>query len=213
MNKVTEDLYRRHHQAGNRENFSYFEKQRSRELIKLIGKGKKIIDLGCRDGTLTKYFTKGNEVFGVDIDQELLTKCRNRLGIRTKHYDLNSPKWPFKKNYYDVVVAGEILEHLFNPEEVLKKIKSLLNSSGMLIGSVPNSFHILDRIGFVFGKTPRGYIDPTHVNMFSVSSLRLLLSQHFSSVSIIPITVDKFLALTKILPSLFADDLFFMARI
>lgn len=210
--KITEQIYQKHHSRENREGFSYFETQRAKVLTKLIGKGKKIIDLGCRDGIFTRYFTKNNEVLGVDIDKKLLMKCHRNLGIKVQYYDLNSYTWPFNKNYYDVVVAGEILEHLYNPKQIVKKAKMLLKKNGMFIGSVPNSFHILDRIGFLFGKVPRGYADPTHVNMFSTTSLRQLLSQYFSKVVIIPVTVDKYSFLAKILPSFFADDLVFNAQ-
>lgn len=208
---ITEELYREHHRIGSREGFSYFEGQRARELIKLIGTGKKVLDLGCRDGTLTQYFITGNEVLGVDIDKKLLLKAHDRFGIQTKHYDLNAPTWPFKKDYYDVVVAGEVLEHLFNLEAVVKRIRALLSDDGMFVGSVPNAFHILDRLRFILGKVPRSYSDPTHVNMFSVTLLQSLLSPHFPKVSIIPITVDKFQLLANMFPSLFADDLFFVA--
>lgn len=211
--KVTEYIYRKHHFQKKREGFSYFEKQRAREFIKLIDKGKKILDLGCRDGTLTQYFAKGNQVLGVDIDKKMLTKCHSRLGIQVEQYDLNTFSWPFKKNFYDVVLAGETLEHLCYPEQVVKKITTLLNKNGVFVGSVPNSFHVLDRIRFIFEKTPRGYIDSTHVNVFSVSSLRQLLSQYFSKVSIIPVTTDRYSLIAKILPSFFADDLIFVAEI
>ena len=49
-----------------------------------MGKNKKVLDLGCRDGTLTRHFIEQNEVTGMDIDKMALEDCKNNLNIETK---------------------------------------------------------------------------------------------------------------------------------
>lgn len=205
-------VYRYHHDKKSRENFAFFEKDRGELFARLIGIGKKVLDLGCRDGTLTKYYSRGNYILGVDIDTHLLEKCRQSLGIKTLEFNLNKEDWPWKKNYFDVVVAGEVLEHLYYPELVIRNVLKTLKPGGILLGSVPNSFHIFDRLGFLFGRSPRGFADETHVNLFSYGKIASLLGEYFFLVKITPLTGKKFYYLSLIWPSFFADDIVFWAK-
>ncbi len=205
-------VYRRHHLKNKRDGFTFWGEKRGKIFSRLISTQKKILDLGCRDGSLTNYYVSGNNIIGVDIDERLLSQCRENLGIKTMVFDLNSQNWPFQKESFDVVVAGEVMEHLFNPKDVLLKIKKLLKKNGLLVGSVPNSFHLIDRVKFIFGNPPRGFADETHVNIFSYHSLLNLLLGHFHEVSIIPVTVDRYGLLARILPTIFSDDLVFIAK-
>lgn len=189
-----------------------FEGQRGEIIRKQIGINKSILDIGCRDGTLTRYFSKKNKVTGVDVDKRLLKKCKKDLGIKTIAFDLNSEIWPFPLNHYDVVVAGEVLEHLYYPELVSMKIKKLLKPKGLFIGSVPHGFHLFDRLRFLRGIVPKSIHDPTHINIFSKGSLTNLLNRSFKTSKIISLSGPRFSTLARILPSLFSDDLIFIAH-
>jgi 2-polyprenyl-3-methyl-5-hydroxy-6-metoxy-1,4-benzoquinol methylase len=68
MDKNLSLLYEFHHKSLKKGNFSIWERERGLIFSQWIGKGKSILDLGCRDGTLTRYFTNGYFVSGVDID-------------------------------------------------------------------------------------------------------------------------------------------------
>jgi 2-polyprenyl-3-methyl-5-hydroxy-6-metoxy-1,4-benzoquinol methylase len=96
-------------------------------LKNFIGAGKKILDLGCRDGTLTKYYVEGNHVLGVDIDVKALEIAKKNLGVETLEMDLNGDWKELGDKTFDIIVAGEVLEHLYYPERVIKKIKERLN--------------------------------------------------------------------------------------
>ena len=99
--------------------------KRANIIQKIIGKGKKVLDLGCRDGSFTENYIDGNEVIGVDVDDVALSLCRERLGIQTFHLDLNESV-PFQNESFDVVVAGEIIEHLIFPELFIKEVNRVL---------------------------------------------------------------------------------------
>src|SRR5438093_1570312 len=77
------------------------------------GPGRHVLDLGCRDGALTQAYAGGNEVVGVDADREALAEAQ-KLGIETRWADLDDAL-PFEDGCFDVVVAGELLEHLRDP--------------------------------------------------------------------------------------------------
>jgi ubiquinone/menaquinone biosynthesis C-methylase UbiE len=183
-----------------------------------VGKGKRVLDLGCRDGSLTQYCAAGNAVTGVDIDQQALSLARDRLGISTIWLDLNRESLPFNDDSFDVVVAGEVLEHLVDPVLVVGEAYRVLTPSGAFIGSVPNSFHWRARLAFLTGHSIE---DPTHLHLFSRSKLLKLLGG-FESVELVSVggiggrllpILPTWLSQPAVrsLPTLFANDFLFRA--
>ncbi len=209
-----EEIYRKHHERGNRYGYLYCHGARSPYLKKWIGEGKKVLDLGCRDGMLTQSFAEGNDVLGVDIDQKALELIQKRLRIETKWLDLNA-EWPFAKHTFDCIVACEIMEHLYSLEGFLKHVSEALKPGGLFIGSVPNAFRMRNRMKFLFGKEYEN--DPTHVRQFSYSKLEKTLGSYFSRIEIIPLQgkVLPFIPVSNALPlvmnRLFAKDLLWRA--
>lgn len=149
-----------------------------------VVKGSTVLDLGCRDGTLTKYFIEGSTVIGGDIDDVALSLCEKNLGIKTYHIDLNQ-SLPFEDSFFDVVVAAEVMEHLIIPDILVREAFRVLKKGGMFIGTVPNAYRIKTRLYFVVGKPLTR--DPSHLRFFHFSSLQALLSKYFSSVKIVPL--------------------------
>ncbi len=207
---VIEKIYRNHHSKNREEGFVLLKEERGKIFKDAIGKGEKVLDIGCRDGYLTELFCKENDVLGVDIDGELLKKAGERLGIKTKQMDLNG-EWNLPNNYFDVVVAAEVIEHLYFPEEVLKKISAVLKPNGILVGSVPNAFSLKNRLRYLLGiKKNTPLSDPTHINHFSYKELKQLLNSFFDEVSIIPI--GRFAFLDKFFPGVFSFGLVFITK-
>jgi 2-polyprenyl-3-methyl-5-hydroxy-6-metoxy-1,4-benzoquinol methylase len=215
MNKdKLEAQYQAHHERGKRYGYLYCHGARGPYLQRWIGTGKKVLDLGCRDGMLTRFYAPGNAVIGVDIDRQALALAKKKLGIETMWVDLNS-EWPFPEQSFDAIVSCEIIEHLFCLEEFLNHISATLRPGGVFIGSVPNAFRIRNRLKFLLGNDFES--DPTHVRIFSYHKLEELLSRLFSTVEIFPIQ-GKILPFLKVSPSmpdvlnrLFAKDLLWRA--
>lgn len=211
QNKSLEKIYNNHHGIRNRRGFTLLEEIRGEMFSRLIGKNKSILDLGCRDGTLTRHFYKDNKVLGVDIDGELLSAAKESLGIEVLKMDLNSEWEEIGKMSFDVVVAGEVMEHLYYPSKVVERVIKRLNLGGMFIGSVPNAFHLKNRVRYLVGqKNNTPLADPTHINQFSASELYDVLSQQFKEVNIMGL--GKYKTLAKLYPSWFAYDLVFICQ-
>jgi 2-polyprenyl-3-methyl-5-hydroxy-6-metoxy-1,4-benzoquinol methylase len=215
MNKDQLEVhYRTHHERGKRYGYLYCHGARGPYLQQWIGEGKRVLDLGCRDGMLTRFYSEGNVVVGVDIDRKALDLAQKSLNIETKWVDLNT-EWPFAEESFDVIVACEIVEHLYSLDGFLSHVWASLRPNGLFIGSVPNAFRVRNRMKFLFGHEFES--DPTHVRMFSYSSLEETLSQLFSNVEIVPIQ-GKILPFLKVSPAmpnflnrLFAKDLLWRA--
>lgn len=208
-------VYQDHHERGDRYGYLYCHGARSPYLKDWIGQGGQVLDLGCRDGMLTEAFTAGNQVTGVDIDQKALALVQKRLDIETRWLDLNH-EWPFQKESFDVVVACEILEHLFLLEPMLTQIAATLRPGGTFIGSVPNSFRFRNRLKFLFGQEFDK--DPTHMRRFSYSKLEDLLGTLFTDIEIVPLggKIAPFIPVSVNAPQslnrLFAKDLLWRCK-
>lgn len=211
MNNSLQNIYESHHFKNRPQDFSILEKERSELLREYIGKGKKVLDIGCRDGTLTKHFIDGNSVLGVDIDDNLLKKAESNLHIKTLHIDLNGDWGELNNEKFDVIVAGEILEHLYYPEKIIEKVLKHLNDGGIFIGSIPNAFSLKNRLRYLAGtKKYTPLSDPTHINHFSYSEFKGLLGKYFDDVQIIGL--GRYKLLSKVFPSLVSFDFFFICE-
>lgn len=211
MNDSLEKIYRSHHASSRGEDFTLLGKERGAFLREHVGTGKRVADIGCRDGALTSTYAEGNEVLGVDIDAEALARAKDRLGIATLQMDLNGP-WSLPEKSFDAVVACEVVEHLYYPDLVIEKAAKLLVPGGVLVGSVPNAFSLANRLRYMRKQkrfTPLS--DPTHINHFTVSELEGLLANHFEEVQVIGL--GRFGRLAEALPQLMAFDLLFVARV
>lgn len=208
------EIYASHHAEKNRYDYLFCDGARAPYLKEWIGTGKKILDLGCRDGMLTQSFALGNTVIGADIDRQALVLIKQRLGIETHWIDLNA-EWPFPQGEFDVIVACELLEHVFFLDHVLDRIKGSLKKGGKVIGSVPNAFRMRNRWKFLLGQEFDR--DPTHVRLFSQKKLKQILEKKFQGIEIIPIQgkIAPFLSVSPLFPKrlnfLFAKDLLFQA--
>ena len=107
-NQSLSNIYKSHHLENDRGGVSIMKDDRALLLKKHVGQGKKVLDIGCRDGALTSSYHAGNEVLGIDIDDIALNKAKESLGIETQNIDLNQD-WELPKDSFDNVVAGEVL--------------------------------------------------------------------------------------------------------
>ena len=174
--RILSDFYSKHHLGGHRRNQSISEEKRSQIFKKWVGKNKKVMDMGCRDGILTRHFIEQNEVTGLDIDKLALEACKNNLNIETIWADF-SLQIPIPTSSFDVVIAGEVIEHLPYPEITISEVSRILKPEGLFIGSVPNSYHLKNRLRVLKGRLID--YDQTHLRAYNVMLLRQYLEKEF----------------------------------
>jgi SAM-dependent methyltransferase len=166
------EQYEKHHRERRAEGDFVFVPERIPLFQAAIGRGRRVLDLGCRSGAFTRHFLEGNEVVGLDVDRAALAKAAE-LGIETVVGDVEEPL-PFAEASFDAVVAGELLEHLRFPEALVGEVRRVLRPGGTFVGSVPNAFRVQSRLRFLRGRAPED--DPTHLHMLSPGAVRALLS-------------------------------------
>ncbi len=165
------ERYEEHHRERRGEGEFVFVPERIPLFQVAIGRGKRVLDLGCRSGALTRHFLDGNDVVGLDVDSAALAKAE-ALGIQPVQASVEEPL-PFDDASFDAVVAGELFEHLQFPDTLVAEIARVLRPGGVLVGSVPNAYRFQSRLRFLLGQAPED--DPTHLRMFSPAALRDLL--------------------------------------
>ena len=196
------ERYEEHHRARRDEGDFVFVPERIPVFQAAIGRGRRVLDLGCRSGALTQHFVEGNDVVGLDVDRAALEKAA-QLGIETVVANVDEPL-PFPDASFDAVVAGELLEHLQFPDGLVAEARRILRPGGVFVGSVPNAFRLQSRLRFLRGRPPED--DPTHLRMFSADAMRGLLAA-FDDVSI-GFVGGRY---RRISPRLLARDLVFSA--
>jgi SAM-dependent methyltransferase len=202
-----EQQYRAHHEANRSPEFVFCGPERRKLFGEIVGgPGKRVLDLGCRTGALTRAYSEGNEVVGVDIDREAMAQASADLGIETVWADVDEPL-PFPDASFDVAVAGELLEHVRHPALLVAEVARVLRPGGTFVASTPNGFRLKSRLRFLVGKTPEFADDPTHLRIYSEEMLADLfggwvdLRIRFVAGRLVPLH-----------PRLFANDIVVSAR-
>ena len=100
----------------------------------------KVLDVGYVSGDLHNSIRKkisGKNLFGLDTHVKKQTK---------NHRKGTAEKIPFEKNYFDCVVAGELIEHVKKPALFLKEANRVLKNNGLLIITTPNKKSLINRV-------------------------------------------------------------------
>src|SRR5262249_50249305 len=97
--------------------------------------------------------------------------------------DLNQPDWlaPLKdRENFDVLVAADVLEHVYQPLQVLTAMKQLLKPDGCVVISIPHVGHsaihacLLDED---FAYNSFGLLDRTHIRCFGIKNMQQLFDE------------------------------------
>lgn len=90
-------------------------RRRIEEIVRCVnGEGKSVLEVGCNEGFVSKSLLEdGCNVTSSDISDEMIQKAKDIFGLDVVKAD--ACKLPFEDKSFDIVVAGEVLEHTTNP--------------------------------------------------------------------------------------------------
>lgn len=145
-------------------------------MVELIGHNGDVLDVGCDTGYLGEVLaTRGNRVAGVEIDEVTAEAARQRLTeVFVADLEATDLVEHFGAGRFDVVVFGDVLEHLRDPLPVLRRARDLLKPGGSVVISTPNVAHGDIRLSLLQGNwryTKVGILDHTHTRFFTRESL------------------------------------------
>jgi 2-polyprenyl-3-methyl-5-hydroxy-6-metoxy-1,4-benzoquinol methylase len=170
--------------------------------LRLVGQEKTVLELGAASGHVTKALkAMGNSVTAVERDgrfAEQLAACADTVIITDLDWLDLREQLAFKK--FDVVLAGDVLEHCSRPDLVIRQLHDLLQPEGYIVISLPNIAHGDMRLSLLAGNfdyRETGLLDRTHLRFFTRKSIDLFLSTNdFKIDQIFTVTVD--LGLTEL---------------
>ncbi|MGI8809727.1 MAG: methyltransferase domain-containing protein [Acidimicrobiales bacterium] len=161
-------------------------------MVELVGGTKRVLDVGCATGYLAQALVeRGCTVSGLESDTEAAEVARPHLE-RLVIGDIETMDLAeaFGDDRFDVIVFGDVLEHLRDPLAALRKAKSLLAERGSVVASIPNIAHGSVRLALLAGRfdyQELGLLDSTHVRFFTRSSIEDL----FREAGMVPIDVRR----------------------
>jgi|TARA_B110000263_G_scaffold247436_1_gene260296 methionine biosynthesis protein MetW len=126
-------------------------KQEFKVISKIIKNNKRVLDIGCGDGTLMEYLKKNqnNDVRGLEPEKKLVQECIAK-GLSVIEGDAEKELIQFPKKSFDYVVLSQTLQAFLNPEEVLNQ---LLRIGKQTIISIPNFGYWKIRLHLLFKGT------------------------------------------------------------
>lgn len=136
------------------------------------GQGR-LLDFGCGGGSfLKRMHERGWQVTGLDFSALAVHRIRSGLGLPALLGSLPHPELAPKS--FDVITMWQSLEHVHDPQEVLRQAHDLLVSAGKLVVAVPN----IDSQAFRwFGPAWYGLDVPRHLTHFSPITLQVMLER------------------------------------
>lgn len=150
-------------------------------LLKPYIEGKKVLHLGCvehdwrealKDSWIHSCIVEhSREAVGLDILEDDLKQLAKR-GYKVEHGDAENFALGTK---YDVIFAGELIEHLENFRGFLESCKRHMKPDSKLILTTPNSHGIRYMLFYLLG---RRFIEPEHTCWFDVQTIEQLLNRH-----------------------------------
>ena len=147
------------------------------KLLQWVKPGTVVLECGCAYGMMTRYMKEvlGCRVVILELEQEAFQAAREYadggycVDLETNHWMESIPD-----NTFDYIIYADVLEHLRDPESVLRKMRRLLKEDGSVLISVPNVAHgdiIMNLLCDQFTYTSLGLLDNTHIHLFARKNL------------------------------------------
>ncbi len=150
------------------------------------GRPVKVLDIGCNDGAIIFYCKKSTpvEFYGIDVLPEKRDLCLKRGYRSVLLEDIRECAFDYPENFFDVVICSHILEHLEEPEALLKTLGKVMRKDSLLLVASPS--------GPLICMLWRRHVTPLysqasrkeeslkrfgHVSFFTLSDLKKLLTK------------------------------------
>lgn len=146
-------------------------RQRIKEMSPLINTAGKWLDIGAANGVFVEEaLKKGAAAQGIELSEHAVVQARRR-NVPVSRGSINDLK---EDEFFDCITAFDVLEHLLDPFDFLKKAATHLYPNGRLVLTVPNKASV---IRLLMGKRWYFYIPEEHLHYFDPSIIRGLLKK------------------------------------
>jgi SAM-dependent methyltransferase len=162
------------------------------DLIKEMCAGKRVLHLGCTNYPYTEQAIESDmllhldlekiaaELVGIDADPEGIEILERHGSTNVVLGDVEALENCELSDTFDVIVAGEVIEHVNNPGLFLNSIRRFMNDRSQLVVTTVNAYCAM-RFFYYGARGRRGKAEPVHpdhIAYYSYSTLKLLLERH-----------------------------------
>lgn len=112
----------------------------------------KILDIGCADLVTTKKYLKNVEnyqLYAFDHFDSIDDKS-----VKYKKLDLENGSFPYKKDFFDIIIAGQVIEHILNKDYLIEESYRTLKKGGLFICATENIASFDNIISLILGQEP-----------------------------------------------------------
>lgn len=142
------------------------------ERVAPIGQCGRVLDIGCAYGLFLRLLDdRGLETYGIDISEHAIGEARKYTRAKLIVADIEE-EIPYPDDYFRFISAFDLIEHVHSPYDLLCELNRVLESGGRLALTTPNTGSVMRLLQ---GGRWHGFTDPTHIQLFGRTSLRLLL--------------------------------------
>ncbi len=178
----------------------YDDKPRD-DLIELIKDNpRRALEIGCGTGATgwaIKQKFLNTEYIGVELDQKAAQIAKKRLDKviigNIEKIDIESSG--IQKEYFDLIICADVLEHLYDPWKALFDLRSCLAPGGIMLASIPNVQNIRLILYLIEGHWTYkdcGIQDATHIRFFSLKEImKMFTGSGYEVIDFKPILMYK----------------------
>ena len=157
-------------------------------------RGERILDVGCGDGSFTEAIASQGyrEIFGIDVQEEWLTRFRARVAADARFHVMNmsASSMSFDDEFFDTILTIETIEHIPDLDGAASEMARVIKPGGDLVLTCPNRWFPFENHGIRFGGREYSrriplltYFPPLHdrlslARVFTVNRLRKVFGPH-----------------------------------
>jgi 2-polyprenyl-3-methyl-5-hydroxy-6-metoxy-1,4-benzoquinol methylase len=144
-----------------------------------------ILDVGCAAGStaaLLKQRFPNSQTWGIEMNEAAAQLASLKLDrvLVGKFEDFDLEKEGMAKGTLDAVLLADVLEHMYNPWEVMVKLRPFMSPTGQLLLSIPNMRNLLlmdelSKGNFTYASA--GLLDITHIRFFTLKEILKFCTQ------------------------------------
>jgi 2-polyprenyl-3-methyl-5-hydroxy-6-metoxy-1,4-benzoquinol methylase len=153
-----------------------------RDVLDLVPSCKRLLDVGCGAGVTSRALLRMGrcqEAYGLELSAGAAREAKQNL-TGALCCDFTTAELPFELKSFDVILCLDVLEHLADPWQGLKKLAQYLHDDGVAIASVPNiaNIRVLWKIVFnQFEYETEGILDKSHLRFFTLHTVKKLFTE------------------------------------
>lgn len=161
----------------------YYQSLQTLMLSLVRGTPKRVLEIGCASGQTLAYLRErgADYAVGVECSPEVASLAAARDIGRIIVGDVERLELDLEPASFDLLIAGHVLEHLADPWQLLKRLRTFLKPGGQFVGALPNVRHFKVVVPLVvkgeWEYQPCGVLDWTHLRFFSRRSVVELLQK------------------------------------